>query len=269
MLVLLLAAVGASWTITRCLGQPDLPAPAPTAVESRRAQHKLVEIFQRPRSPGGFAAEPVVFSEVEINALLARNIDDYRGAQLRGSVVRLVGNDRVDVYRSLPLPRALDAVGLGALARYFPGAWREHRVWWRISTRVRNADRPDRRRAVVLDVEGLAVGNQPVPLLLTRVVLDQKLLDTLTFDLPAGVDAIAVEPGKVVVRRVAPIGLRPGLDEPSILSLARPPATVPAAVSLVRPPSGIAQSDRGTGTPRRGGEPAVRPARPTRKPVAV
>jgi hypothetical protein len=213
MLVLLMAAVsvGMAWTIARCLGQPDVPIPAATAVESRRAQQKLAEMFQRPRSPGSRPSDPIVFSEGEINALLARNVEEIRGARLRGSVVRLIGSDHVDIYRSLPMTRVLDTVGLGEVSRYLPSEWRERAVWWRISTRVRNTSRPDGRRWVSLDVEALALGNQPLPPLLARVLLDPKLLETLSFELPGGVESIAVEPGRALVRRSASAAWRHGL----------------------------------------------------------
>ena len=210
MLVILAAAVsvGMTWMIARGLGQPDVPIPAASAAESRRAQQKLAEMFQRPRSSASPPSDPIVFSEGEINALLARNVEEIRGARLRGSVVRLIGSDRVDIYRSFPMTRVLDAVGLGEISRYLPSAWRERAVWWRISTKVRNTSRPDGRRWVTLDVEALTLGNQPLPSLLARVLLDPKLLDTLRFELPGGVESIAVEPGRALVRRAASTGWR-------------------------------------------------------------
>jgi hypothetical protein len=186
-----------------------------TAVESRRAQQKLAEMFQRPRSPGTLAADPIVFSEGEINALLARNVEEVRGARLGGIVVRLVGNDRIDVYHSLSLTRALDSVGLGMISQYLPRGWSQHPVWWHIGTRLRNATRSDGRRGVALDVASLTLGRQPLPAMLARILLDPKLLGTLSFELPAGVDSITIEPGKALVRRSAAAGQRQ--DSPSEL----------------------------------------------------
>jgi hypothetical protein len=209
LLLLLVAAVaGMSWTITRCLGQPDLPVTGASAVESRRAQQKLAEMFQRSRSSGAPAPDPIVFSEGEINALLARNVEEVRGARLRGVAVRLVGNDQVDIYHSLSLTRALDAVGLVEISRSLPSGWSEQLVWWHIETRLRNTARPDGRRGVVLDVSGLALGRQRLPAMLARMLVDPKLLGTLSFELPSGVESITVEPGKVLVRRPAATGWR-------------------------------------------------------------
>jgi hypothetical protein len=223
LLLLGVAVVGVSWTIARCLRQPDLPVTTATAVESRRAQQKLAEMFQRPRSPGTSASDLIVFSEGELNALLARNVEEVRGARLGGIVVRLVGNDQIDVYQSLSLTRALDSVGLAAISHYLPDGWRAHPVWWHIATRLRNTTRPDGRRGVALDVAGLALGRQPLPAMLSRILLDPKLLGTLSFELPAGVDGITIEPGKALVRRPAPAGWRqdgpPGLRASLTLSL--------------------------------------------------
>jgi hypothetical protein len=205
-LLLLTAAVGgATWTAARLFRPPEIPVWVPTAAESRRAQQKLFEIVRRPPRSGESGTDVVTFSEKEVNALISRHLVEVGGVAVKNSFVRLVGTHRVDIYGSLPLGDVLDAVGPATISRQLPASWVTRPVWWHLTTRLRATGGSDGRRRLYLDAESLTLGDQPVPVALTRLLLPPRVLELLRLDLPAGVDSVTVEPGKVVVRgRAAP-----------------------------------------------------------------
>src|SRR5205823_6321319 len=95
-------AVGAG---IRMLAKPGAAAlPATTAADGSRAQQKIFDLGRRrARLP-----QPVVLTEAEVNALLARHLVEARGVRLNTMGVRLVGGDRVELTGQAPLRQLLE-----------------------------------------------------------------------------------------------------------------------------------------------------------------
>src|SRR5207244_12624540 len=80
-------AVGAG---IRMLAKPAAAAlPATTAADGSRAQQKIFDLGRRARLP-----QPVVLTEAEVNALLARHLVEARSVRLNTMGVRQAGGDR-------------------------------------------------------------------------------------------------------------------------------------------------------------------------------
>ena len=56
------------------------------------------------------------------------------------------------------------------------------------------------RRYLRLDVREFAVGRQGLPAVLLRILLDPRTLGVLRWPLPDSIEAITIEPGRVVIR---------------------------------------------------------------------
>src|SRR5438093_1203073 len=56
------------------------------------------------------------------------------------------------------------------------------------------------QRYLRLDVRGFAIGRQGLPAVLLRILLDPRTLGVLRWPLPDSIEAITVEPGRVVIR---------------------------------------------------------------------
>ena len=195
-LVICLAAVlvATGWAATRVLQAPELTAEVPTAADSSTAQHKIYELATRPRRAGG---APVVLSEREINALLSRQLAGE--LPFSATVVRLIGDEQVEINGALPLGQLLaDVPGAGLLER-LPGRWARRPVWLHLHTRSR-VETVGGRRQLRLDVRRVAVGRLPLPRITARLLLDPDSLRWLRITLPDHVQSVTIEPGRAVIR---------------------------------------------------------------------
>jgi hypothetical protein len=184
-------AVGAG---VRMLAKPDAATlPPTTAADGSRAQQKLFDLGRRAR-----LAQPVVLSEAEVNALLARHLVEARGVRLNTMGARLVGGDRVELTGQAPLRQFLEEAGLQALGRVLPARWLDHPLWVHVGARVRVSGEP--RRQLSLDVEDFAVGRQRLPGSALRVLLDPAAVGLLRWPLPEHVESVTIESGRVVIQ---------------------------------------------------------------------
>jgi len=188
-------ALGAGWVIARSLDDPQVSAPATRPEDGARVQQKLFEILRRGRARE--AAEPIVLSEGEVNALVTRHLAENTLA-FRTPFVRLLGDDVIEFTGQLPLARLLDEPLLAAVAEMMPERWRRRPVWVRARARVRLE--VDGRRYLRADVETFALGRQWMPVALARLLLDPASLTLLRTRLPDAVGAVTVAHGRVVIR---------------------------------------------------------------------
>jgi hypothetical protein len=185
------AAVGVG---SRLLAQPAMAPAVTTAADGSRAQQKLFELTRRRRG----AAETVVITEPEINALLTRHLVEARGVQLGAPSARLLGADRLEVMGSRPLGRILEEISLGSVGSVLPARWLERPIWLRIGAHIRVEERSPRH--LRLDVDALVVGRQRVPALALRLLMDPGGVGLLRWPLPSHIESVTIEPGRAIIK---------------------------------------------------------------------
>jgi hypothetical protein len=188
----MLAVIGTSvWGTSRALEDPALIPPRPTAEDAAHAQQKLVRIIR------GSATEPVVMTEAELNAFISRNLD-ARDLPFDRPAVFLYDGNGVDILGQIPLVRLLAESPFGAAAELVPKRWTSRPVWLQI--RAHAQFEPGPRRQLRLDVRGVAVGQQRLPALALRVILDPARLRFLRMPLPDTVADVRIQAGRIVIR---------------------------------------------------------------------
>jgi hypothetical protein len=119
-------------------------------------------------------------------------------------MIRLRGDDLVEVTGSLPRGRLLRESPLASLADLLPAGWLERRVWLTVTTHVRLEMDP--RRALRLDARRVVIGRQRVPALTLRLMLDPTSLKLTRIALPRDVQAVRIERGRAVIRTTSSPG---------------------------------------------------------------
>src|SRR5437899_2412778 len=91
---------------------------------------------------------------------------------------------------------------LSGLGHVLPAVLLERPVWLMIRAHARVEPGVTRRerRYLRLDVREFAVGRQGLPAVLLRILLDPRTLGVLRWPLPDSIEAITIEPGRVVIR---------------------------------------------------------------------
>ena len=179
---------------SRLLGQPAISPAVTTAADGSRAQQKLFELTRRRRG----AAETVIITEPELNALLTRHLVEARGVQLGAPSARLLGADRLEVMGSRPLGRILEELSLGSVGSLLPASWLERPIWLRVGAHIRVEERPPRH--LRLDVDALVVGRQRVPALALRLLMDPGGVGLLRWPLPSHIESVTIEPGRAIIK---------------------------------------------------------------------
>jgi hypothetical protein len=177
--------------VARSLQAPSLDAPATTSTDSARAQRKILDAAQ--------GAREVTLSEREVNALLVRNLG---GLPIASPRARLLEGDRVELVGSVPLRRLLTEDPLAMLGEVLPARALARPVWLGIRARVTVDPRP--RRSLELDVEEFRVGRQRLPVALLRMAADPALLAALRWPLPATIEGVRIEDGRLIIRSGGP-----------------------------------------------------------------
>lgn len=196
---------GGTWLGYRMLREPDFSVITVAAADGVRAQQKMLEVVRRATGRSGPRGEPVVLSERELNAFLARHLAEAAEVPFTDLALRLPRDGIADFRGRLPLRHLVTEPPLSALAGSLPAAWLEHSVWLRVSvhTRLEPGATPARRRYLRLDVAEFAIGRQRLPATLVRLLLNPSALRVLRWPVPDGIEAITIEAGRVVIRIAA------------------------------------------------------------------
>jgi hypothetical protein len=186
----LLAAAGA-YAVLKSLEAPGGAPPHFTRDDDVRAQQKIVDLARRrPRDA------TVVLSEAELNAFVSRHLDPA-DLPLRDTVLRLLGDDLVELTGTTPVGRLLQESPLAPLTSVVPSGWLARPVWLTIGAHATIATEP--RRALRLDVRRVVIGGQRVPAVLLRLLLDPSSLRLMRITLPPEVRALRIERGRVLI----------------------------------------------------------------------
>jgi hypothetical protein len=187
---------GAAWGVMRMLDTPTLEPVRYVPADGVRAQQKILDLVRRRARPGG-----VVLTEAELNAFVSRHLDPA-DLPLRDPVIRLRGNDVVEIAGALPLARLLHESPLGSLADALPAGWLARPVWLTVLARTTIVTEP--RRVLRLDPQRVTIGRQRVPVIILRLVLDPSSLRLTRIGLPTEVQSVRIEPGRVVIEATSP-----------------------------------------------------------------
>jgi hypothetical protein len=203
-LTLLAALVAAPiWVGFRMLQDPGVRVPPASASDAFRAQQKLYELGRR-SSRGGRSArtESTVLTETEITAFLSNHLAEAADLPLSGVVARLHGGGNAEILGRLPFRQLLSEEPLATVRDSLPGTWLDRLVWLRLrgDFMVEPAAQTAGRRALRFDVERFWIGNQRLPAVLLRILLHPSALRVLRWPVPEGVEAVIVEPGRLVIR---------------------------------------------------------------------
>jgi hypothetical protein len=182
---------GTAWITVRSLQPPAVERVPFGPDDGPRAQRKLFGLARR--NPPG----PVVLSEAEINAFVARHLHPA-DLPLHEPVIRLRGEAAVEIAGSLPLGRLLRESPLAPAARMLPAAWLESPMWLTVTARPSVTAEP--RPALRLDVDRLKIGRQRMPSVALRLLLEPSSLRLTRIALPPDVEAVRVERGRVIIQ---------------------------------------------------------------------
>jgi hypothetical protein len=199
------AVLGSGWAVIRMLDAPGATHVMSSAADGRRAQQKIYEAMRREAR-----GAPLVLSEAELNALVSRHLETDADIALTAVSFRLVDHDTVDLTGRLSLGHILAESPVTRIKDALPAAWLGRPVWIRLRARPRleTPQRPmsdegagrTRARYVRMDVDTFWIGRQRLPAPFARLFLDPGALAFLRWRAPAGVEAITIEPGRMVIR---------------------------------------------------------------------
>jgi len=176
----------------RALQPPIAEAPAFTREDGLRAQQKILDLA-RHRVKGG----PMTLSEAEINAFVSRHLDPDQ-LPIRQPVIRLRDGDVVEIAGTIALDKLLRESPLASLAERFPTEWLTHPVWLTVVARAETTTEP--RRTLRLVPRRLRIGDQRVPAIALRLVLDPPSLRLMRIALPSQIQTVRIERGRVVIQ---------------------------------------------------------------------
>ena len=191
-----LLTVAGGWAVVRLFEPPVVEAIRFAPDDGVRAQQKIFDLARRRTR-----AAPVVLSEAELNAFVARHLDPA-DLPFGEPALRLRGDDLAEIAGTVPLGRLLQESPLGALAQALPAGWLARPVWLTVRMRAEIVTEP--RRALRLKARRVAIGRQRVPVVVLRLVLDPSSLRLMRIALPPNVETVRIEPGRVVIQGTSP-----------------------------------------------------------------
>lgn len=198
--LVIIFGLGTAWTVSAVVRAFEVPAQVASVggqADGARAQRKIYEIVRRPQGTGR-AGNPVMLTERELNAFLSRHVDG--GLPLESLAVRLIGAGVAELTGQLPLERLMTEPPLRSVVSVVPRAWLDRRVWLRIEARPRVESRLRDPHYLKVDMERAWIGRQRIPTVALKIILSPNYLRALSWPVPGGIDAVNVEPGRLIVK---------------------------------------------------------------------
>jgi hypothetical protein len=202
-LVGLLGLVGTSlWVGSRLLQEPDVPAAMGSPEDGVRGQQKIFDILRAEPARRGGRAHQVVMTEAELNQFLSKHLVEAARMPVTVGALRLRENGIVELKALLSVRDLLSASWFMPAATLAPSAWLERRVWLHLEAKTSLEVGTSRslRRHLRFDVQRFAIGRQPLPGGLLRLLPSPGLQGLFRWRLPDSIEGITVEPGAVAVR---------------------------------------------------------------------
>ena len=197
----LLTLVGTSiWVGSRLLKEPDVPAAMGLPEDGARAQQKIFEVLRAEPVRRGGRAHRVVMTEAELNQFLSKHLVEVARMPVTVGAVRLRGDGIVELKALLSVRDLVSASSF--TTALIPSAWLERRVWLHLEAKTSlevGASRSQRRH-LRFDVQRFAIGRQPLPGSLLRLLPSPGLQGLFRWRLPDSIEGITVEPGAVAIR---------------------------------------------------------------------
>jgi hypothetical protein len=193
------------WIGVQALREPEFQLPGTAPGDGVRAQRKIYQISQVARHGPGRGVSgggPIVLTQGELNAFLSRHLVEAAELPFADLALRLTGDGTVEFRGRLPLAHLVTEPPLSGMGHVLPAVLLERPVWLMIRAHARVEPGVTRRerRYLRLDVREFAVGRQGLPAVLLRILLDPRTLGVLRWPLPDSIEAITIEPGRVVIR---------------------------------------------------------------------
>jgi len=196
--VVLVGGAAALYYAGSLFDMPTIPAVQYTASDGYRAQQKLFELALRDRRSAH--PVPVVLTERELNAFLAKHLEESEGIPLSPLVVKLLPGT-IEVQGRTTLVNLLTGFPFSLLADYLPASTLDRPVWVTVSGTIqvqRRQSRTDREYGQ-LQVSQFSLGNQDLGPWVLSLMLGGREKSLLRWQLPPVVDTITIEGGRMVI----------------------------------------------------------------------
>lgn len=179
---------------------PSVKAPPVSRSDGFSAQQKLFEIASR-EAGRSTRQDPVVLSEREINSFLAHHLAEAARVPLDPIITRLV-RGYFEVQGKTAFRNLLQVAPLAQLASHLPASRLDAPVWvtLRGTLSVAPASPGARRMVARVRFTDLTLGKQPLAAGLLRFLLGQTGRRLTEFPVPAVVDGVQIEDGRLIVR---------------------------------------------------------------------
>lgn len=202
-LVGLVGLIGTSlWVGSRLLQEPTVPAAMGSPDDGARGQQKIFEVLRAEPARRGGRFHQIVITEAELNQFLSKHLVEVAQMPVTVSAVRLRGDGIVELKALLAIRDLLSATWLMPAATLAPSAWLERRVWLHLEAKTSLEVGTGRslRRHLRFDVQRFAIGRQPLPGGVLRLLPSPALQGLVRWRLPDSIEGITVEQGAVAVR---------------------------------------------------------------------
>jgi hypothetical protein len=195
-------AAGGVWAGRRSLQEPEITANLGVPDDGLKGQQKMFEIARSGSDRRRGLPRNVRLTESEVNGFLSRHLLETGKAPVTIEAVRLVGEGHVDLKARLPARHFLAAWPMALAGELLPERMRERPLWLHLGARasLERGTARAQRKYLRLEVERFALGRQPLPRALLRVLVSPETLSLLRWRIPDSVEGMTIEPGAVVVR---------------------------------------------------------------------
>ena len=176
---------------------PTIPGAEHSSSAGHQAQQKLFELA---RWDSKRSAAPVVLTEHELNAFLARHLEESEGLPFAPILVKLLPGT-IEVQGRTRLVNLFQGFPFSLLAEYLPLSALDRPVWVTVSgtIQVQKRGSTTERSYGQLVVREFSLGNQDLGSWVLSWMLGGKRDSLLRWQLPAAVDGITIEQGRVVI----------------------------------------------------------------------
>ena len=177
---------------------PAMPRAEYTPSDGYRAQQKLFDLVSRDSRRSSL--EPVVLTEREVNAFLARHLEEGEGIPFSPLVVRLFPGT-IEVRGQTTLVNLFRGFPFSLLADYLPTSTLNRPVWVTVSGTIQVERRRSRteREYGQFQVSQFSLGNQELGPWVFSLMLGWREQSLLRWQLPPVVDTITIEQGRLII----------------------------------------------------------------------